>query len=174
MTEKEHKAERIDLKALVGGDRDFLRQLIRATLQEVQEVLEAEMTDALGAAKGERTTGRNGYRSGYAPRQSFLFVATSIFVGCRQVKRSLPSDKIEGGHCDTQIWPTPGSHSFLRRDCNCLVFSLVRVRRRAQRVPCAISATNALHHHRLHRINLRSHRQLRRAGQYRCADVFGS
>jgi putative transposase len=53
MTEKEHKAERIDLKALVGKDREFLRELIRATLQEV---LEAEMTDALGAAKGERKT----------------------------------------------------------------------------------------------------------------------
>src|SRR6202142_3841377 len=65
MTKKEHKAERIDLKALVGSDRDFLRELIRATLQEV---LEAEMTDALGAAKSERTTGRNGYRSGYYGR----------------------------------------------------------------------------------------------------------
>ena len=43
MTKKEHKAERIDLKALVGKDREFLRELIRATLQEV---LEAEMTDA--------------------------------------------------------------------------------------------------------------------------------
>src|SRR5580700_6165451 len=53
MTEKEHKAGRIDLKALVGKDREFLRELIRATLQEV---LEAEMTDALGAAKGERKT----------------------------------------------------------------------------------------------------------------------
>jgi transposase-like protein len=41
MTRKEHKAERIDLKALAGGDRDFLRELIRTT---VQEVLEAEMT----------------------------------------------------------------------------------------------------------------------------------
>ena len=65
MTKREHRAERIDLKALVGGDRNFLRQLIRATLQEV---LEAEMTDALGAAKSERTTGRNGYRSGYNGR----------------------------------------------------------------------------------------------------------
>jgi len=55
MTKKEHKAERIDLKALVGGDRDFLRELIRTTLQEV---LEAEMTEALGAGKGERTAGR--------------------------------------------------------------------------------------------------------------------
>ena len=65
MTGKKHKAGRIDLKALVGNDREFLRQLIRATLQEV---LEAEMTDALGAAKSERTEGRNGYRSGYYGR----------------------------------------------------------------------------------------------------------
>ena len=55
MTKKEHRAERIDFKALVGSDRDFLRELIRATLQEV---LEAEMTDALGAAKSERTVAR--------------------------------------------------------------------------------------------------------------------
>jgi hypothetical protein len=33
MTEKKHKAGRIDLKALVSGDRDFLRELMRATLQ---------------------------------------------------------------------------------------------------------------------------------------------
>src|ERR1700682_3258570 len=65
MTEREHKARRIAFKALVGGDRDFLRELIRTTLQEV---LEAEMTEALGAAKSERTMGRNGYRSGYYGR----------------------------------------------------------------------------------------------------------
>ena len=40
-------------------------RLIRTTLQEV---LEAEMTEALGAAKSERTAGRNGYRSGYYGR----------------------------------------------------------------------------------------------------------
>src|SRR6202035_2903910 len=65
LTEREHKARRIAFKALVGGDRDFLRELIRTTLQEV---LEAEMTEALGAAKSERTMGRNGYRSGYYGR----------------------------------------------------------------------------------------------------------
>jgi hypothetical protein len=32
MTERKHKAGRIDLKALAGGDQDFLRELIRATL----------------------------------------------------------------------------------------------------------------------------------------------
>jgi putative transposase len=34
----------------------------------LQEVLEAEMTEALGAAKGERVEGRLGYRSGYYTR----------------------------------------------------------------------------------------------------------
>ncbi len=43
MTEKEHKAGRIDLIALVEGERAFLRKLMRTTLQEV---LEAEMTEA--------------------------------------------------------------------------------------------------------------------------------
>jgi putative transposase len=38
---------------------------VRAVLQEV---LEAEMTDALGAAKGERSAGRLGYRSGHHGR----------------------------------------------------------------------------------------------------------
>ena len=34
----------------------------------LQEVLEAEMTEALGAEKGERAVGRQGYRSGYYGR----------------------------------------------------------------------------------------------------------
>src|SRR5919199_2865632 len=38
---------------------------VRAVLQQV---MEAEMEDILGAAKGERTTGRLGYRSGYYVR----------------------------------------------------------------------------------------------------------
>jgi putative transposase len=37
-----------------------LRALVRTALQEM---LEAEMTEALGAEKGERTAGRQGYRS---------------------------------------------------------------------------------------------------------------
>ena len=34
----------------------------------IQEFLEAEMTDAIGAQKGERVEGRSGYRSGSYPR----------------------------------------------------------------------------------------------------------
>jgi transposase-like protein len=50
---------------LLKGDPEGLRELVRAVLQEA---LEAEMSDALGAAKSERTTGRLGYRSGYYGR----------------------------------------------------------------------------------------------------------
>src|SRR5262249_19761558 len=42
-----------------------LRGLVRAV---VQEALEAEMTEAVGAAKGERSAGRLGYRSSYYAR----------------------------------------------------------------------------------------------------------
>jgi putative transposase len=46
-------------------DDEFLRALVRTALQEV---FEAEMSEALGAEKGERTVGRQGYRSGYYGR----------------------------------------------------------------------------------------------------------
>jgi putative transposase len=54
-----------EVKALLVEDRDFLRPLVQAVLQEL---LEAEMTEALGAEKGERTPARLGHRSGYYGR----------------------------------------------------------------------------------------------------------
>jgi len=48
------------VKELLSEDREFLKPLIQAALQEV---LEAEMNDALCAKKGERTQARLGYRS---------------------------------------------------------------------------------------------------------------
>ena len=54
-----------EVKALLAADRDFLRPLVEAVLQEL---LEAEMTEVLGAEKGERTPARLGHRSGYYGR----------------------------------------------------------------------------------------------------------
>jgi hypothetical protein len=54
-----------EVKALLAEDRDFLRPLVQAVLQEL---LEAEMTQALDAEKGERTPARLGHRSGYYDR----------------------------------------------------------------------------------------------------------
>src|SRR5499425_758093 len=65
MTERKGKCGTIDVKALLAGDGEFLRALVRTALQEVHEV---EMTEVLGAEKGERTAGRLGYRSGYYGR----------------------------------------------------------------------------------------------------------
>jgi putative transposase len=52
-------------KEALLADRDGLKKLFRDVLQEG---LEAEMTEAIGASKGERTEGRLGYRSGYYTR----------------------------------------------------------------------------------------------------------
>ena len=65
MTKVESKASGIDLKELLSADSAALRTLMQVALQVV---LEAEMTDAVGAAKGERTASRLGYRSGYYSR----------------------------------------------------------------------------------------------------------
>ena len=65
MTEVQGKLSVAAAKELLRGSPDGLREVVRAVLQEV---LEAEMTDALGAAKGERTAARLGYRAGYYSR----------------------------------------------------------------------------------------------------------
>jgi putative transposase len=65
MTKAESKLAITAAKELIKGNPDGLREIVRAVLQEI---LEGEMTDALGAAKSERTTGRLGYRAGYYGR----------------------------------------------------------------------------------------------------------
>jgi putative transposase len=65
MTKSEAKPAFAAVNELFSKSPDGLREIVRAVMQEM---LEAEMTDALGAAKGERTAVRLGYRSGYYSR----------------------------------------------------------------------------------------------------------
>jgi putative transposase len=65
MTKAENRPAIAAVKELFAQNPDGLKELVRAVMQEM---LEAEMTDALGAAKGERSDGRLGYRSGYYGR----------------------------------------------------------------------------------------------------------
>ena len=65
MTRKQHSAKQPNWKELLAEQEDFLRPLIQ---EVVQQVLEAEMEEALGAGKGERTANRQGERSGYYGR----------------------------------------------------------------------------------------------------------
>jgi putative transposase len=61
MTKLEGKAEIIDLKGLLERDQDFLGSVVESL---AHAALDAEMTEAVGAAKSERTSLRLGYRSG--------------------------------------------------------------------------------------------------------------
>ena len=65
MTQKQVSIGKEMVKELLAVDEDFLKPLVQSV---VQEVLEAEMSEALGAQKGERSSDRLGYRSGYYRR----------------------------------------------------------------------------------------------------------
>jgi transposase-like protein len=65
MTKTQLRAEPADWKALLADDADLMREIVR---NAVQEILEVEMTEAVGAERGERSETRLGYRAGYYPR----------------------------------------------------------------------------------------------------------
>jgi len=64
MTTRKRNTKRSAVE-VVAGDRDLMKALMKEALQEV---LEGEMTDFLGAAPSERAEGRQGYRAGYYGR----------------------------------------------------------------------------------------------------------
>jgi transposase-like protein len=69
MARKQDSAKRSALKAevkqILAEDQDLLKAVVAATLQQT---LEAEMDETLGAEKSERTPNRLGYRAGYYGR----------------------------------------------------------------------------------------------------------
>jgi putative transposase len=65
MTGKKSNTSAVDWKAVMEGQKDFVKSLVQEVLQQV---LEAEMLEAVGAERHERTEGRQGYRSGYYRR----------------------------------------------------------------------------------------------------------
>jgi len=80
-----------ELKGLLEGDQDVLKELVRAV---VQQTLEAEMDAALGTAKGERTEGRLGYRSGYYGR--------TLITRVGKLELRVPQDR--QGQFSTQVF----------------------------------------------------------------------
>src|SRR6202048_2686767 len=73
MTKGQGKGEVIDLKGLLARDEDFVRAAVEAL---IEAALEAEMTEAIGAAKGERSETWLSYRSGYYSRSLITRVGT--------------------------------------------------------------------------------------------------
>jgi putative transposase len=114
---------------LLKGDPDGLREAVRAVPREVPE---AGMTDALGAAKGERTAARLGYRSGHdgrtlitrvgkpelrAPQDRDGRFSTELFERCRRSERALVASLAEMGARPPAGPPVPprGPEDRLRR-----------------------------------------------------------
>jgi putative transposase len=91
MTQNKCKGSRINLQEIFGANKDSLKELLREVLQEV---LEQEMTDTLGAEKGERSPGRLGYRSGYYDR--------ALVTRVGKLELRIPQDR--QGHFSTQIF----------------------------------------------------------------------
>lgn len=65
MTTSKSNTVPLSAKEWVLGDRDLMKSLMKEALQEM---LEAEMTEFLGAAPSERSQTRSGYRAGYYHR----------------------------------------------------------------------------------------------------------
>lgn len=73
MTRGKDKAEVIDLKGLLTREEVFVRAVVEAP---VRAALEAEMSEAIGASKRERTETRLSYRSGCYGRSPITWVGT--------------------------------------------------------------------------------------------------
>lgn len=71
----------------LSEDEDVFRPLIQTV---VQELLEEEMNEAIGARKGERTMGRLSYRSGYYPR--------TLVTRVGKIELKVPQDR-QGRFC---------------------------------------------------------------------------
>ncbi len=78
-------------KHLLNDNPDGLKELVRAVLQEV---LEAEMTETIGAAKGERNAERRGYRAGSYAR--------TIVTRVGKIELRVPQDR--DGRFSTELF----------------------------------------------------------------------
>lgn len=73
MTKRDATTQPIDVQAALLDAPDFLRELLNVALQEI---LEAEMTEHVGAELHERTSDRTGRRNGHKPRMLHTRVGT--------------------------------------------------------------------------------------------------
>jgi len=64
-TKKKTTAASASFASLMSADRDLLKDLFTEVLEQI---LESDMTETLGASRSERTADRLGYRSGYYQR----------------------------------------------------------------------------------------------------------
>jgi putative transposase len=73
MADHHRRADRKLVQQILIDDPEFLRHIVERTLQQL---LEAEITEHIGAAPYQRTESRKGHRNGYKPRKLKTRVGT--------------------------------------------------------------------------------------------------
>ena len=92
MTQKQMMTPRVqEVKALMRTRSDYLAPMMR---QMLQQVLEVEMEQAVGARKGEHTTSRVGYRSGHYSR--------TLVTRVGKIELQVPQDR--DGRFSTEVF----------------------------------------------------------------------
>jgi len=91
MTKNESKLSKEEIQLIMEQDTDFLKPMVQFVVQQVPE---AEMSEVVGAEKGERTEGRQGYRSGYYRR--------SLVTRVGKIELRVPQDR--AGRFSTEIF----------------------------------------------------------------------
>jgi len=91
MTKNKHTVNIEELKEILHKDPQSLQSLIQPV---VQAILEAEMTDLLGAETSERCEGRNGYRAGYYNR--------TLITRVGKIELRIPRDR--NGRFSTELF----------------------------------------------------------------------
>jgi transposase-like protein len=85
------KEAKENVRVLLSQDKDWLRQQVQGL---VQEVLEQEMNETLGAGRYERGDGRRGYRSGHYRR--------SLITRVGKLELRVPQDR--DGQFSTEVF----------------------------------------------------------------------
>jgi transposase-like protein len=91
MTTKEVNPSIVAVKELMTQEPDALREIVRSVMQAM---LEAEMDEALGAGKSERSDTRLGYRSGHYTR--------TLVTRVGKLELRVPQDR--AGHFSTELF----------------------------------------------------------------------
>ncbi|MBC7288122.1 MAG: transposase [Armatimonadetes bacterium] len=92
MARKQSSRARQPWQALAGEDTDLLKEIVQAT---VQEVLEAETEQFLGAAPYDRTASRRGYTAGYYTRKLITRAGTIELRVPQDRKKNLSTELFE-------------------------------------------------------------------------------
>lgn len=91
MTKTKRKTKSAAAKDWVASDPELMKALVREALQEI---LEAEMTEQIGAAPGERSLDRLAYRAGYYTR--------NLVTRIGKLELRIPRDR--NGHFSTELF----------------------------------------------------------------------